>query len=181
MYSEIRGLYALPNVPLQAVYDPPSSSKRRSLLLGRWAAISCTQRTLPQVRCLLHAQSIRISNTDTFIYCRPTPRPTFDSEIHARHLFFLSGRAPCPAAECRVERASRMASPGGVDHGARTKCHGRRERSAASSGSLRFTFDSLAVYTDAAGRCRVHLGTREPRAHDGTSTGASEGRNKGHS
>ena len=123
------------------------------------------------------------SQTQTlfYIYCRPTPRPAFDSEIHARHLFFLSGRAPCPAAECRVERASRMASPGGVDHGARTKCHGRRERPAASSGSFRFTFDSLAVWTDAAGRCRVLLGTREPRAHDGTSTGASEGRNKGHS
>jgi hypothetical protein len=27
MYSEICGLYALPNVPLQVMYDPPSSSR----------------------------------------------------------------------------------------------------------------------------------------------------------
>ena len=83
---------------------------------------------------------------------RPTPCPPVHSEIHARHVFFLSGCTPCPAAEHRVEHALRMASPSGVDHGPRTKRHGCRERSAAGSGSFnvyRYLGDVLRVSSQA--------------------------------
>jgi mediator of RNA polymerase II transcription subunit 7 len=39
------------SIASEVMYDPPSSSKRQSHLLERWAVISCTQRTPPQVRC----------------------------------------------------------------------------------------------------------------------------------
>ena len=136
MYSEIRGLYALPNTLLQVMYDSPSSSKRRSPLLGRWVVTSCTQRTLRQVRCLLSVINPFRFQSNPFFLLRPTTRTVVHPEVNVGHVFFLSGCTPGPTAERCVERAARMASPGGVDHGARTERHGCRERSPASSGTF---------------------------------------------
>ena len=109
----------------RVMYDSPSSSKRPSPLLERWAVISCTQRTPPQVRCFCCCLPSDLTNP--LWGPRPTPRALVHSKIHARHVFVLSGCTPCPAAERSVERAPRMASPGGVDHRPRTKRHGCRE------------------------------------------------------
>ena len=81
--------------------------------------------------------SIRLdSNPTPFFFLRSTTRTVVHPEVNAGHVFFLSGCTLGPTAERCVERAARMASPPGVDHGARTKCHGCRERSPASSGTF---------------------------------------------
>lgn len=80
------------------MYDPPSSSKRRSLLLGRWAAISCTQRTLLQVRCLLHAQSIRISTSDYIADRRLALHSILKSMLATYSSFLGALLAPPPSA-----------------------------------------------------------------------------------
>jgi hypothetical protein len=82
---------------------------------------------LLQVRVCCLALVSSASDLNPTLFGRQTRRTLDHSEIYARHVFFLSGCTPRPATEYYIERASRMASPSGVDYGPRTKHYGCRE------------------------------------------------------